>query len=84
MKQSPLTGCRLGFRLSKLWKNIFSNGTELDEVSIGVGSMTECRSPDIFFDGWGFLKSCFGICPKLLMKPIVAFFFRGSSMLGRK
>jgi hypothetical protein len=47
---SPFTGCRLGFRLSKLWKNIFSNGTEPDE-SIGVGSITECRKPDIFFDG---------------------------------
>ena len=22
--------------------------------------------------GWGFLKSCFGIWPKLLMKPMVA------------
>jgi hypothetical protein len=64
-----------------LWKNIFSTGTDPDDVSIGVGSITECRKPDIFFDGWGFLNSCLGIWPKLLMKPIVAFFFSGSSML---
>ncbi len=31
-----------------------------------------------FLAGWGFLKSCLGICPKLLMNPIVAFLWRGS------
>jgi hypothetical protein len=66
-----------------LWKKIFSIGTGPadDVVSICVESITEVFKPDIFFDGCGFLKSCFGICPKLLMKPIVAFFFNGSSIL---
>jgi hypothetical protein len=81
----PFTGCKLGFKLSKLWKNNFSTGTEEPVESIGVGSMTECLSGFIFFDGCGFLNNCFGICPKLLMKPIVAFFLSGSSMLwGRE
>jgi len=33
-----------------------------------------------FLAGCGFLNSCFGICPKLLINPIVAFFFKGSSI----
>lgn len=37
---------------------------------------------DIFLLGCAFLNSCFGIWPKLFMKPIVAFFFKGSSILA--
>lgn len=50
---------------------------------IGPGSMTLVLWV-IFFEGWGFLNNCFGIWPKLLMNPIVAFFLRGSSMLWSK
>lgn len=39
----PLIGCKLGFKLSKLWKNNFSTGTEVpvDDRIIGVGSIIE-------------------------------------------
>jgi len=83
MYNVPFTGCKLGFKLSKLWKNNFSIGTEPVD-SIGVGSIIECLRGFIFFEGCGFLNNCLGICPKLLIKPIVAFFFRGSSMLKNK
>ena len=82
-KTIPLIGCSEGRRLSRLWKKSLSPVVKLRPGVIGPGSITEVRWL-IFFAGWGFLNNCLGICPKLLMKPMVAFFFRGSSMLIRK
>lgn len=79
-KTIPLIGCNEGRRLSRLWKKSLSPVVKLRPGVIGPGSITDVRWL-IFFAGWGFLNNCFGICPKLLMKPMVAFFFRGSSML---
>lgn len=47
---------------------------------IGPGSITLVLWV-IFLAGCGFLNNCFGIWPKLLINPIVAFFFKGSSIL---
>lgn len=79
----PFIGWREGFRLSRLWKNSLSSVVILRPGVIGPGSTTLVLWV-IFLAGCGFLKSCFGICPKLLIKPMVAFFFKGSSMLERK
>lgn len=79
-KTIPLIGCSEGRRLSRLWKKSLSPVVKLRPGVIGPGSITDVRWL-IFFAGWGFLNNCLGICPKLLMKPMVAFFFRGSSML---
>lgn len=73
-------GCSDGFKLSRLWKNNLSDVVMLNPGVIGPGSITLVLCV-IFFAGCGFLNNCLGIWPKLLMKPIVAFFFSGSSML---
>lgn len=73
-------GCSEGFKLSRLWKNNLSDVVILNPGVMGPGSITLILCV-IFFEGCGFLNNCLGIWPKLLMKPIVAFFFKGSSML---
>lgn len=79
----PFTGCNEGLKFSKLWKNNFSGGVMPWDGIMLLGSKIVELLCDIFLLGWAFLNNCFGICPKLFIKPIVAFFFKGSSILKK-
>lgn len=90
---SSLTGLMEGRRLVRWWKNTFELRCSPGELSSWAAAAPEpptpppdpalaaASLPPTFLTGWGFLKSCLGIWPKLLMKPMVAFLCRGSSML---
>lgn len=85
---NSLMACKDGLKWSTWWKNSLASDGTTFELAPGnginpwaSGKVMSIAPLATFLLGWGFLKSCFGVWPKLLMNPMTAFFFNGSSML---
>lgn len=85
---NSLMACKDGLKWSTWWKNSLASDGATFELAPGnginpwaSGKVMSIAPLATFLLGWGFLKSCFGVWPKLLMNPMTAFFFNGSSML---
>ena len=84
-----MIGLSDGRRLVRWWKNTFE--FMLTRL-LALAAAPEASPPPLApaaegagggvtrLAGWGFLNSCLGIWPKLLMKPMVALRWSGSSM----